>query len=69
MAIIIDLAQMREVLGSRPSRTTSECSGLPEGEVVLFTGVRYERYAGEYAYDSGAVAEALIHQQSVSKKK
>ncbi|MBU1210336.1 MAG: hypothetical protein KJ587_03565 [Alphaproteobacteria bacterium] len=44
MAIIIDFAQMREVLESRPGSMTRTHHGPPEGKVVLFTGVRYERY-------------------------
>lgn len=42
MATIIDFHEMREVLeAKRPRRPMN---GTPAGEVVLFTGVRYERY-------------------------
>ncbi|MCH9808562.1 MAG: hypothetical protein K0U74_12595 [Alphaproteobacteria bacterium] len=42
MATIIDFNEMREVLA--PTRPRRQSALLPKGEVVLFTGVRYERY-------------------------
>ncbi len=42
MATIIDFLEMREVLETTKPRR--QHTGNPEGEVVLFTGVRYERY-------------------------
>lgn len=48
MTNIIDFAQMREVLESRPGRMTRTHDGPPEGRVVLFTGVRYERYETDF---------------------
>ena len=54
MAIIIDFTQMREVLESRPGRMKPSHDGPPEGEVVLFTGVRYERYGAEFIEQSEA---------------
>jgi hypothetical protein len=43
MATIIDFAQMRELLGPRAERSHSADGSPPEGKVILFTGVRYER--------------------------
>jgi hypothetical protein len=49
MATIIDFAQMRELLGPRSERSRSPDGGPPEGKVILFTGVRYER--GESVFE------------------
>lgn len=43
MATIIDFAQMRKVLAERPGRSRRSNDGPPEGQVILFTGIRYER--------------------------
>lgn len=67
MAIIIDFAHMREVLEARPGRTRTAYDGPPAGEVVLFTGVRYERYETDFAEEPKAEAAGGRH--GIRKKK
>ncbi len=52
MATIIDFAQMREVLGSRSDRSRCTEGDPPKGEVLLFTGVRYERCESAFGSDA-----------------
>lgn len=66
MAIIIDLAHMREVLGSRPGRVSRAHLGATRGEVVLFTGVRYERHETNLEDEP---IDAATGQRRVQKKK
>jgi len=58
---------MRDVLEARHGRTKSVRDGPPEGEVVLFTGVRYERYETEYVEETAA--EPVSARATASKKK
>ncbi|KUO68589.1 MAG: hypothetical protein APF80_02360 [Alphaproteobacteria bacterium BRH_c36] len=66
MAIIIDFTHMREVLESRPGSMTRAHDGPPEGEVVLFTGVRYER--DETGFDDGADVASGSSRRTRKKK-
>ncbi|MBU2581293.1 MAG: hypothetical protein KJ622_06220 [Alphaproteobacteria bacterium] len=68
MAIIIDLAQKREVLERKPGRVSDPLSGAPHGEVVLFTGVRYERYETDFD-DEPITEESSGHRRARKKKK
>ena len=55
MATIIDFAQMRELLGPKSEGSRSPDGGPPEGKVILFTGVRYERC--ESVFEQGGPPE------------
>lgn len=72
MATIIDFAERREVLWARlESRRQYKASlrnGLdePGGEVVLFTGVRYERHEG---FDRSMIDEELSGPQVKARTK
>ncbi len=68
MATIIDFAQMRELLGPKSEGSRSPDGGPPEGKVILFTGVRYER--GESIYEEGAdPVEAAVQRKPRRKTK
>ncbi len=66
MATIIDFAQMRELLGPRAERARSLDGSPPEGKVILFTGVRYERCESVF---EGRGGEQETHDQGKPRKK
>ena len=68
MATIIDFAQMRELLGPRAERSSSPNGGPPEGKVILFTGVRYERCESVFEQRGGA-QESEVQGKPQRKKK
>lgn len=68
MATIIDFVRMREVFAERPERIRSDGGDPPAGEVVLFTGVRYERYESRSRPVCGADKKTLIRKPRRKKK-
>ena len=68
MATIIDFAQARKALEARRGWDRVTAEGPPEGRVILFTGVRYERF-GANSVDSPVEVDAVPEKKGRRKKK